>query len=170
LSQLGRAARGQGDLHGALGYFRRSRDVHSSMGRRRGVALCRRRIGQILTELHRYDDAVHELQASASTLAELQDRTQYARSLMFLGIAHAKAARRDTARTHLQEALMVVQEVDSPYYQAEILATLGDLAEQSGDADAARAYFRRAQEKYRKVEDPEADHIRARLTMLAADQ
>ncbi len=170
LSQLGRAARGKGDLHRALDYFTRSRDLHRSLGRRRGVALCGRRIGQILTEMHRYDDAVRELHASASTMAALEDRTQHARSLMYLGIAHAKAGRRDIANALLQEALELMQDLESPYYQAEILATLGDIRERSGDLDAAREYFRRAQEKYQQVEDPEADRMHARLQMLAADQ
>lgn len=170
LSQLGRAARGKGDLHRALDYFTRSRDLHRSLGRRRGVALCGRRIGQILTEMHRYDDAVRELDSAASTMAELEDRTQHARSLMFLGIAHANAGRRDTAIALLREALAVMQDLDSPYYQAEILASLGDICERSGDRDAAREYFRRAYEKYQQVEDPEMDRMHARLQMLAADQ
>jgi tetratricopeptide (TPR) repeat protein len=170
LSQLGRAARGTGEFQQALDYFAAARDLHESLGRRRGVALAQRRIGQILIELHRYDDAVRELDASKSTMAALGDRIQHARSLMYLGLAHARTARRDTAIALLQEALAAMRELDSPYYQAEILAALGDVSERAGDRDAAREYFGQALRNYRQVGDPQADRMRLRLELLAADR
>jgi tetratricopeptide (TPR) repeat protein len=167
LSQLGRAARGKGDLAGALAYYQRSRRVHEEMGRERGVALNRRRIGDILTKLGDLDAAAIELRAAADTMAALGDRTQHARGLQFLGAAHQLAGRHDLADAVLREAWTVVSEMDSPYYQAEILAQLGEVAEQRGDRSAAADAYQRAGELYEAAEDPKADVMRTRVASLA---
>lgn len=166
LSQLGRAARRSGDLPSALSYFTQSRDIQRTLRRPRGVALCRRRIGDILSRLGRYAEAVTELESSVETMHELGDRTQYARSLMFLGATHLRADRLDQARPALLDALAVMRELGSPYYQAEILAHLGQLAEHSGDIRAARECYAEAAELYAAVQDPQAEIIGSRLAAL----
>lgn len=167
LSQLGRAARGKGDLAGALAYHRRARQTCEDMGRQRGVALNRRRIGSILMEMGDLGAAVAELHAAAEAMAALRDRIQHSRCLQFLGAAHQLAGRHELAMAALGEALVAVSDAESPYYQAEVLAQLGEVAEHQGDrADAADAY-RRAGALYEVVEDPKAEIMRSRLASLA---
>jgi tetratricopeptide (TPR) repeat protein len=166
LSQLGRAARGTGDLDAALRYYRRSRDIQQRLGRWRGVALCRRRIGDVLGRLGRFGDAFTELRAAAEAMHQLGDRTQHARTLMFLGSTRLRAGQVNLAERTLHEALALVRDLGSPYYQAEVLARLGELAEQSGDTDSARQHYEEAGALYAGVEDPKADAIRARLRSL----
>jgi tetratricopeptide (TPR) repeat protein len=169
-SQLGRVARGQGDLAGALRYYEQARDLQAELGNRRGVALSRRRIGQVLTVLGRFEDAIGELAAAADTMAALGDRTQHARTLMFLGAAYAKSADPRRAAAPLDEALMLMRELGSAYYQGEILCVLGDVAERSGALGAARTYFRQAREHYLAAGDAKADELRDRIDRLAGAQ
>lgn len=83
LSQLGRAARGNGDLVAAMGYYSAARDLRRDLGLRRGVALCGRRIGEVLLALGRPGEAAAEFRSAESIMADLGDHTQRARSLMF---------------------------------------------------------------------------------------
>ena len=166
LSQLGRVARGKGDLAAALGYYERSRDLHGELGNRRGVALARRRMGQVLTSLGRYDAAIVELTAAAQIMANLSDNTQHSRALMFLGAAYAKTSDPTRAEAPLREALALMRDLGSAYYQAEVLAVLGDVAEQSRDLVSAREHFQLAYEYYLAAGDPDADRVRERLAAL----
>jgi tetratricopeptide (TPR) repeat protein len=166
LSQLGRVARGRGDLPAALRYFRESRDIQARLEQWRGVALCRRRIGDLLTQLGELDAAATELRAAATTMAELGDRTQHARTLQFLATAHRHAGRRDLANTVLLEALSEMRALGSPFYQAEILSQLGALAEESGDLESAYRNYAEAGDLYAGAEDPKAEVMRSRLSLL----
>jgi tetratricopeptide (TPR) repeat protein len=166
LSQLGRAARGKGDLLAALHYFQQARDIQEQLGQTRDVALCQTRIGQILTRLERHSEAVAELLAAASTMRELGDCTQQARTLMMLGTAHRQAGRVAGAYPPLREALALMREFGSPYYQAEILACLGETDQRAGDQESARSHYREAHALYLAVGDPQADVIQARLDTL----
>ncbi|HEV7646856.1 MAG TPA: tetratricopeptide repeat protein [Actinophytocola sp.] len=167
LSQLGRAARGAGDLDAALRYFRDARDMQHLLRQWRGVALCRRRIGDILVQRGEYAEAVTELRAAADTMEELGDRIQHARTLLFLGTAYQAADEPALAETALQEALTIVRAVSSPYYEAEVLAGLGAASEQRGDVESAASSYRRAGELYAAAEDPQAAVMQARATSLA---
>jgi tetratricopeptide (TPR) repeat protein len=167
LSQLGRAARGTGDLPAALAYFHRALRAHEELGRPRGVALNRRRIGDILTRMGEPDAAVVELRASADAMAALGDRIQHARSLQYLGAAHHLAGHHQLTDAVLREAWTVVSGLESPYYQAEVLGQLGEVAEQRGDRAAAIDAYRRAGELYEGTEDPRTDEMRARVAALA---
>ena len=166
LSQLGRAALGKQNLPEALTYFQQALRANRELGRPRGIALNRRRIGNILTKLGDLDAAVAELRAAANTMSSLGDRTQHARTLQLLSAAHQLAGRHDLADAALREALSIVTELDSPYYQAEVLAQVGQVAEQRGDPDAAREAYQSAGELYSIVEDPLADLMRSRADAL----
>jgi tetratricopeptide (TPR) repeat protein len=166
LSQLGRVARDAGDLQSALGYYGEARDVQQALGNLRGVALCRRRIGDVLSRLGNHEAAVVELRAAAAAMAEAGDHNQHARTLMFLGAAHLRVGRTDLAATALDEALVVVRALGSPYYQAEVLARLGELAAQHGDRKTALDRYREAEELYGVAEDPQAEVMRSRAAAL----
>lgn len=169
LSQLGRVARGTGDLRAALRYYRDARDVQQSLGQRRNVALCRRRVGDVLSQLGEHAAAAEELRAAAAEMAGCGDRNQHARTLMFLGAAYLRVDRADLADQALGEALAIVRDLGSPYYQAEVLARLGETAEHRSDRETAAARYREAAELYAGVEDPSAEVMRSRAAALASD-
>ena len=166
LSALGRAARGMGETAAALEYFRQSLEIQRQLQRWRGVALCQRRIGDLLSLQGRHDDAIAELRAAAATMNELGDTTQHARALMFLGMAQARAGRSDEAHPPLTAALALMRDLGSTYYQAEITACLAAIAEESDDRESARCYYDQASRLYAAVEDLRADVMRSRLAAL----
>ncbi|MEV6605585.1 tetratricopeptide repeat protein [Kutzneria sp. NPDC051319] len=162
-SRLGRAARDAGRLTEAIDHYARARDMQETIGSARDVALCRRRIGQVLAKLGRHDEAVVELRAAATAFASLNDRTQHSRALMFLGLAALDSADPESAAPPLAEALDLMRELGSAYFQAEILTAVGDLAARTGDLPAARRAYTEAIDLYGPA-DPKASEVAAKLS------
>jgi predicted negative regulator of RcsB-dependent stress response len=140
--------------------------MQSAIGSARDVALCRRRIGQVLTRLGRHDEAVLELQAAATAFESLGDRTQHSRALMFLGLAALDSAHPASAAAPLATALTLMRELGSTYFQAEILTAVGDLAARTGDLASARQAYSEAVELYEQLSDPKSTAVQAKLTSL----
>lgn len=161
LSQLGRAARGQGDLPAALGYYHRAAQLQEELGIPRGVALCRRRCGEVLAELGRDEEAITELTAAAKTMAELGDPVQHARAATAAATLRSRQGRHEEARQVLVDALQVVRDLDSPYYTAEVLAALGQAEREAGHEEDGRQYRAEARELYARLGDPRAGEIAA---------
>ncbi|SDD30010.1 Tetratricopeptide repeat-containing protein [Actinokineospora iranica] len=162
LEQLGLAVLDD-DPHAALDFFSQARDLHQRLGRDRGVALCRRRIGEVLLALGRYDDAVTEFSAVAEAMAVLGDPTQHARAVTMLGAAHSRAGRLPQAERVLRDAFEAMREFGSAYYQAEIAAALGDVSALAGDQESAVRWWDQAATLYDLVEDPKAELMRSRV-------
>ncbi|WP_189214075.1 tetratricopeptide repeat protein [Actinokineospora fastidiosa] len=151
------------DPEQALECLARSRELNERLGRDRGVALCRRRSGEVLADLGRFDEAADHLLAAAATMAELADPTQHARAIALVAEVRSRQGRADQARSVLVDALARMRAFGSPYYQAEILAMLGGVAERTGDATAAREAWSQAAALYEGVDDDKAGLMRSRL-------
>ncbi|AGM04736.1 NB-ARC domain-containing protein [Amycolatopsis keratiniphila] len=148
LSQLGRSARGRGDLEGALDFYRQAADLQEGLGIPRGVALCRRRQGEVLAKLGRHSEAMIELTAAATVMAELGDAAQHARSVMALAGIQADEGRAEDAIVRLAESLRTMRTLDSPYYTAEILTALGRIELQCGREKEGTGHLAEAQVLY----------------------
>ncbi len=159
VSRLARAARRRGDLDEALRLYARSADLHAQIGRPRGVALARRRRGEVLIELNRDEEAAAELTAAAATMADAGDANQHARAVTALARLHDRHGRYDLARNRLVDALDVVRGLDSPYYTAEILAVLADLETRHGDLEQAAEHRAEARLLYTVAGDPRATEL-----------
>ncbi|SFK51482.1 Tetratricopeptide repeat-containing protein [Amycolatopsis sacchari] len=144
LSHLGRAARGSGDLLAALDHFRDAAGVQARMGVPRGVALCRRRAGEVLADLGRLEEAAAELTAAARAMAELDDPVQYARTLTALASLHARRGRAEEGLALMREALAMTREAGSPASLAEVLLAFGELETASGRVESARKHLAEA--------------------------
>jgi tetratricopeptide (TPR) repeat protein len=159
LSQLGRAVRGQGDLPGALEYYRQAAQLQEHLGIPRGVALCRRRCGEVLAKLGRDEEAITELTAAATAMAELGDPVQHARAATAVAMLCSRQGRHDEAQRVLTDALRVVRDLDSPYYTAEVLSALGQAEREAGHEEDGRRHRAEARELYVRLGDPRADEI-----------
>jgi tetratricopeptide (TPR) repeat protein len=155
LEQLGLAAKGD-DPDRALAYFRESLELNERIERPRGVALCRRRIGETLADLGRPEEAVAEFAAVAEVMARLGDATQHARAMTVLAATCLRLGRPEHAERVLREAMEAMRAFGSPYYQAEILAVLGDVAEHHGDRAAAVRWWTSAAALYEQVDEVKA--------------
>ncbi|WP_258907152.1 tetratricopeptide repeat protein [Actinokineospora sp. UTMC 2448] len=160
--QLGLAVQGS-DPDRALHCFRRSRDLNARLGRVRGVALCRRRIGEVLADQGDLAGAAGELTAAAAAMAELRDPTQHSRAVSLLAQVELRKGDSDRARRVLTDAVAAMREFGSPYYTAETLAALGDAAHQVGDRNAAISAWTEAADLYAGLGDGKAQSVRDRI-------
>ncbi|WP_160148890.1 ATP-binding protein [Amycolatopsis alkalitolerans] len=167
LSQLGRAARGSGDLLAALDYFRDAAGVQARIGVPRGVALCRRRAGEVLADLGRIEEAEVELTAAARGLATLDDPIQYARTLTALGALPARRGRPEEGLPLMVEALAMTREAGSPHYVAEVLFAFGELDIACARTESASEHLGEAQRIYESTADPRAELVAARLAEIS---
>ncbi|NBH06908.1 tetratricopeptide repeat protein [Amycolatopsis sp. SID8362] len=159
VSRLAAAARREGDLERALELYERSAELHTEIALPRGVALARRRRGELFLELNRDEEAAAELTAAATAMAELGDANQHARVVTALARLHERHGRPGEARTRLLEALEVIRPLDSPYYTAEILAALAELEARHDDLEHAREHRAEARRLYAELGDPRAGEL-----------
>jgi tetratricopeptide (TPR) repeat protein len=75
-------------------------------------------------------------------------------------------ARRAEAEEHLETALDVVRRIGSPFYEAEILVLLGEVAESSGDLPSARERYGEAQRLFAGSGNPKTATMEAKLAEL----
>ncbi|HEV7974638.1 ATP-binding protein [Amycolatopsis sp.] len=163
LGELAGAVQGNGDLAGALAYLKQVKEIRAVIGTERAVALAQRRIGEVLAELGRHDEAIKALREAAETMSSL-DRALRARTLTSLASVYLRAGRGSDALPPLTEALGVARELGSTRYEAEALLVLGDFAWQRGDVDEAREHWAVAHQAYSASGDPKAAELADRLT------
>ncbi|QTR03924.1 hypothetical protein J7S33_02535, partial [Saccharothrix algeriensis] len=164
VSQLGRIARGRRDPAAALAHFRRALEIESDLGRRRGVALAHRRIGEALTDLRRHEEAIVELATAEAVLVELGQVVEAARARGLLALPKLALGRVDEAARLLEAALPALAGTGSPHYLADVLVPLADVAESRGDPAGAQERLRAAAAAYTAVGEPVPERIAARLT------
>jgi tetratricopeptide (TPR) repeat protein len=70
------------------------------------------------------------------------------------------------ARTHYEQALHLVREIDSPINEAEALEGLGEVWLQQGRIDDGAEQLRQALAIYRRLDVPGGRRIEARLAAL----
>jgi tetratricopeptide (TPR) repeat protein len=165
LAELAAAARGKGDLPAALDYLHRAREIREVAGTVRALTQCLRQIGEVLTDLNRFEEATTALR-QATDLIPGTDIEQ-ARVLTSLGTTYLRWGRLTDAQAPLSEALVIARELDSAQYQANVLTALGEVAERRSDYGAARDYLSQAIALYSEGDDPRADDIAAWLDRLS---
>ncbi|GLY50895.1 NB-ARC domain-containing protein [Lentzea sp. NBRC 102530] len=149
LTLLGRVSRKRDEPERALELYRQ---VLAMRTRDRGRGQARRRIGEVLVELGRYEEAVAELELAESLLT---CPTEKARTWMFLGRAHRLAGRPAQAKALLDCALE--GSLRSPAHLADVHLELAELAEDP------RPHRLAALACYHDQTDPEAVRIQALL-------
>jgi len=169
LEQIGLADLAEGRAGDAISRFAAVRDIHLRLGRRRGVALADRHVGEALRDLGSYDQALLELAEARLQFAALPDQYQEARTLTIAAETSLLAGRPADAVQPLGQALSIVTGLGSRYEQARVTRFLGTAAVQAGDLTAARDYLSRALSGFEDVGAPEADEVRRELAAIAAD-
>ncbi|MFJ8963871.1 tetratricopeptide repeat protein [Lentzea sp. NPDC102401] len=153
--------RGEYDL--ALRYLREGVDVETRHGRHRGIGLARRRVGEVLAEMGRLDEAITELTESETLLDNVIDK---ARARMFRSRAILHAGCPDEAARLAEGVLAEVRDAGSPLHVADTFELLGEIAERRGDLVRARDHYGSALACYGESFDPSADRVRDRLAAL----
>lgn len=167
LVQLGRAHRTRGQLDVALDCFRQAVDVETRQGRTRGIGLARRRVGEVLIDMGRADDAVCELRECE---ALLDDGVDKARVWMFTARAHLAAGRHRDAEELLDAALVALQDSGSSAHLADVFVLKAEVAERHGTVEQARDQYRSALACYGDSVDPSVERIQTALAALDWNQ
>ncbi|MCZ2095354.1 MAG: tetratricopeptide repeat protein, partial [Anaerolineae bacterium] len=94
------------------------------------------------------------------------DRENLVRTLARLAALYRRTARAEQARPLLDEALAIARRMDYKKGLADIAAVQGDLAQDSGDFEAARRSYAEARRLYAILHDPLADRLQERLTAV----
>lgn len=141
LARLARNARRQQEWETALDLYERSARKHAEIGRPRGVGMARYRRGEVLIKLGRDDEALRELAEATAILDEQGDAAQLARAVIPLAAIHAQRGDYQRARTELRHALEGVERLQSPHFQAEVLAALAGLERAEGDETSAQRHL-----------------------------
>ncbi len=168
LTELGGVAQGAGDLPGALERLTRARGIRRHIGPPRAEALCARRIGEVLFELGCDDEAMTELVAAADAMDLLGDHVGRARCLMSVAAIALRRERRDSAEERLEAALDLLRRVGAPFYEAEVLVLLGEVAEAAADLPRARERYGEAKRLFDSLGNPKATTISVKLSALDA--
>ncbi|MEU3628872.1 hypothetical protein BS329_15495 [Amycolatopsis coloradensis] len=163
VDQLGMAAQGLGDLDKAVAYFTESLRIEEELGIDRGVALRHRRIGEVLLQAGRFDDADRHLRVAREMFADMGDREGAAAVEVALARLDAHVGSPAAALQRLQR----VRESRSAGYEADVLMALADVARIAGDLDAARNYARQAIQLCEPVGGLRLDRAKAWLASLA---
>ncbi|MEV6718052.1 tetratricopeptide repeat protein [Lentzea sp. NPDC051208] len=163
LVQLGYTYRLRGEFELALRYFREAVDVETLHERTRGIGLARRRVGEVLVEMGRLDEAITELTECETLLDNVVDK---ARARMFLSRALLHSDRPDEAARLAEGVLADVRDAGSPVHVADVLELKGEIAERQSEFVHARDHYRSALACYGESFDPSADRLRDRLAAL----
>ncbi|MET9632701.1 tetratricopeptide repeat protein [Lentzea sp. NPDC006480] len=163
LMQLGHVHRLRGEFDPALRYFLESVDVEVRHGWARGIGLSRRRVGEVLIEMGRLEEAVAELREAETSLDDAVDK---ARARMFQARAQLHLDRFTDALSLAHGVLEVVRDAGSPLHVADAFELLGEIAERQGDLPLARDHYRAALGCYGESFDPSGERTRDRLRAL----
>lgn len=147
----GRLHHAAGDLSEAERELRDALVLDEGIGDLRLIALCRRRLGTVLSSLRRYNDAGVQFHGAAVATLELGDRIGNARVLTESGAMFIAANEPEKAIAPLTTALdtMKREEAGSDAYLADIYRNLAHARRATKDLPAAEQCFRKAVEHYR---------------------
>lgn len=130
----------QGDWNQAAAAFEESLQAHREIGNDYGVLLLTYRLGQAVAELGEAERAAGLL-AQAHTMAEDQQRERMtARTGFSLAAVLRTLGRTDAAYDLYLAALAGARRRESSYDEARVLDSLAVLADETGDAPAAREH------------------------------
>lgn len=145
------------DPEAAVAAYERSRELNLSAGEPRGVALTFFYQGRALGALGRHDEALAMLRRAAGAFDDGGDPRMKARTLIALGSVLSRLDRVGEATELLDQAAV---ELAGKHYEAEARELLADLAERTGDAEAAKRHRLRAWQIYEAEGNPRADRLR----------
>lgn len=147
----------------AVPYFERALEVHTGLGRRRGIALMHRRLGEARRDLGEHDAAAELLGRALEFFTEDAEPYMRTRTLRSLAAVHRAAGRPAAAREALAEVLRIAADIGAPAEEAGARVMSADLAQEEGDTARARELLSRALAIHTALSSPEAAVLRRRL-------
>ncbi|MFF2185883.1 tetratricopeptide repeat protein [Streptomyces sp. NPDC058155] len=165
INGLGHLSLVTGRLDEARAHFKHSLRLWESVGYPRGVALCRRRLGETELEAANFPEAARQLTLAHEELKSIGEEYEAARVLATLGRTLVLDGRPGDGTGKLSQALDAFRGsiARDAHWEARSLTWLGEAAERQGNRDEARRHYEAARDIFRLLTPDEARRMDDRL-------
>jgi tetratricopeptide (TPR) repeat protein/transcriptional regulator with XRE-family HTH domain len=140
-------------------------DRFRASGYRTGEAQALSYLGELNLRRERYQQAQEDLEQALAICADTDDLPGQTEVLNVAGELFLATGKLADARTHYGHALRLAGQLSDPYQQARAHRGLGDVHAAAGDNVPARHHWNEALARFTTLETPEADKVRAQLTV-----
>ncbi|CAM3877869.1 hypothetical protein KIPE111705_29360 [Kibdelosporangium persicum] len=155
------------DHHTAAGeHFEKAMDLFQQMGERRGEAYALTNLGELDVRRGEPQPAISRHLAAIALFHEVGEQRGLAVALNGLGEALSATGRATDARARHNAALALAVETGDEDDEARAHNGLARTFQLAGDVDQARQHWEKALELYTKMDDPQAESVRAELAKL----
>lgn len=165
LNNLGEVYGGLSDYGRAVASLRASLVIFRGTGNRRSQGAVLSNLAQVYERQGSYAEALSCYEESYAMFVELGISVGQATVLAALGRVHRLLGRHAEALDRLREALDIAERVDERRSGAVSLRELGTTRHELGEHEAGREYWRRALAIFEDLGVPEADEVRAQLSL-----
>ncbi len=156
----------QADYPHALSHAEAALQLYRRAGHLAGEARSSNSAGWFYARLGRYDEAVAHCERAVALHREVGDRQGIAQALDSLGFVRHQLGQYSQAAADYQLALAELQAVGSLYHQTIPLLHLGETLTAAGQAGPARRAWLQALDILERLEHPDTEKVRERLSQL----
>jgi class 3 adenylate cyclase/tetratricopeptide (TPR) repeat protein len=155
-----------GDLQARESYLRQACEKLEASGRTNQLSTYAPRLGRVLCELGRYDEA-EKLARKGRELGLPEDLVTQFEWRRVQALVHSARGEHAEAEQLARESVRFAFETDSPVWQGQALCDLGEVLEAAGQRDEAATTLEQALECYERKEIiPLSRRVRERLAAL----
>jgi tetratricopeptide (TPR) repeat protein len=156
----------QADYLNALPHAEAALDLYRLAGHRWGQARSSNSVGWFYAQLGRYDEAVAHCERAVALHREVGDRQGIAQALDSLGFVRHQLGQYPQAAADYRLAITELQAAGSLYHQTIPLMHLGEALDAAGQAGSARRAWLQALDILERLDHPDTDKVRERLSRL----
>jgi DNA-binding SARP family transcriptional activator len=165
LGRLGVVDLRLGRYQQAAGYLRQALAIFHRTGSTAAESEILARLGEVHARLGRYEQAAMNFEQALAIFRAIGDQILQADALNGLGDILFRTGHADRARAHHATALQFASQAGSQLHQAHAHSGLAHAYHADGHSLQARHHWQEALIRYTAIGAPEADQIRAQLTM-----
>lgn len=167
LINFGNIARYRGDAPAALDLYRKARDEFFRTGDRLNESNVLNNIGYALTDDERFNESLGHHRRALSIADEIGSTFERTRAIIGTAEAEVGVGRYGSALRNYCAARGLARDIGDPYLEASALSGMAKATQQTDGADAARLYWRQAQDLFGQLGDlPELSWVQVRLQAL----
>lgn len=155
----------QGRPAQALDYARQALHLFRAAGHQVGQARALNSVGWCHTLLGDHQQAITCCRQALTLMQDLGDRSGQAGAWNSLGHAHYQLGHHTQAISCYQHSLTLDRDLSDRYHEADTLTRLGDTHHAAGNPQTAHDTWQQALAILDDLDHPDADHVRAKLTL-----
>jgi DNA-binding SARP family transcriptional activator len=170
LGRIGELNLCRGQLTAAADFFEQALAIGRRIDHQAGVADSLLNLGQVSLRQDNYRQACGHLRQALAVYQGIGQQDGEIRALRSLAEALHQAGQIDEARSELTTALQLAADIGHTHQQASAHRDLAESYHSAGEDDQACHHWQQALDLYTRLGAPEADQVRARLSIQQAEQ